>query len=262
MGSGGGTSTTTAKIPGVLKPLYRTTAANVQELQRDAPLQPFLSPYTPQFTTTGGPGVTSFSPGPSTAAPATATSKGVSKEQQKLEDRLNKLFGKQAKKEVKGKGTKGIDKKIAKTEGLLSLFEPAEEPTIATGAPPPASAGPSETVPLRDVFTPTGAGIEEDPAIKAALEAYRRNVEPGLIDRLNLAGLGRSTAAADAIAGEQANLMLPLIQDALQREDTGIQREYNDYLRRQGLAENALLAPFGAFVPSTIGQTTTTSGGK
>jgi hypothetical protein len=40
-------------------------------------------------------------------------------------------------------------------------------------------------------------------------------------------------------------------------EQSKFDAEQEDFMRRQGLAEQALFQPFGSFVPSTIGSRTT-----
>lgn len=290
MGSGGGGTTTQSSkttIPLELKPLMRTSAARIQGLQQAAPLEPFLNPYTQQYTV---PGPTSFFPPASPAIGGTGSpGTDTSPEQDRLEARLDYLLGKQAKKFARGKEAKGITKKIAKKEAQLAdLQQPQPTPTSQAvpgggGAQIPVSQEQFQqaAIPLRDVFTPdvpyriSGETVANDPAIAAAIEAFQQNVQPGLQDRLSLMGLGRSSTAANALAKAQADLILPLIVEGQQREERALDRElgvkqaaigqeYNDYLRRQGLAEQALFVPFGSFVPSTFGQRTVTNapGGK
>lgn len=275
MGSGP-TTETTSKTPKELSPLLKTTGAGVQKLQRDAPLQPFLSGFTPQFV--GGTTLPATNAGPTVAASilgaqpvTTGAGRKTNKKLSKLEERVNLFEGKAAEKEANNKNPKGARKKADKAQARLDDFlaglqstTPTTVPADTTGGAPVATTptASADPVPLRDVFRAKGEGIATNPAITAALDAFRRNVEPGLVDRMSLAGLGRSTATADAIADQQANLVVPLIQDELSREQQAIGAEYNDFLRRQGLAEQALFTPLGGFLPSTIGSKVASSGGK
>lgn len=65
----------------------------------------------------------------------------------------------------------------------------------------------------------TGEGIENAPAIKAAQRAFEINALPGIQNQMTLAGLGRSTAGADAVARQNLAYLSPLISEELARED-------------------------------------------
>lgn len=182
----------------------------------------------------------------------------------------------------------------------------------------------------------TGANVADDPAIAQAMEVYKDQIMPEMQNQYSMMGLGRSGALGTGVAKGGAQMMLPLIQDSLAREERGIDRElgtagnaaggymnlggaeagrgfglfdratgrglnlagsyaglggassanqnaaldramgygavgrgveddtnyaaYEDFLRRQGLAENALWVPFGQS-QNQIGQSTTASGG-
>jgi hypothetical protein len=158
-----------------------------------------------------------------------------------------------------------------------------------------------------------------DPAVRAQLEAFRLGVQPGMQNEYGLMGLGRSTALPAQMALAQSQMLTPLLQDALGREERGIERSYGateselsrrersstrradataqqiqmlmglggaqtgrlqgavgtglqaggvqrgvaqqgydaryeDFLRRQGLSEQALYSPFGQTGSSGIGS--------
>ena len=135
--------------------------------------------------------------------------------------------------------------------------------------------------------TPTGAGLESRPAVLAAQRAFRQGSVPTIVNQATLAGLGRSTALTNALAGAEAQFLLPVIQGELAREERGIERgsqaafgatqiglqgggverdvaqagnvaSLQDFLRRQAIAETALFQPFGQLIPSGIGQQAST----
>jgi hypothetical protein len=169
-----------------------------------------------------------------------------------------------------------------------------------------------------------GDEIANDPAVAAALENYRQNVQPGLQSQAALMGLGRSSSALGMQARAQASIMEPLMQAAMQREENRIGRQlgatqeemgmnerasvrqseaqqnmigqllnlaqmgqgrqanqiqalmqggglvrdvqneqyqniFNDYMRRQGLAEQAVGMPFGGLAGAGLGSTSRSS---
>lgn len=71
----------------------------------------------------------------------------------------------------------------------------------------------------------TGANIQSDPAYKASQQAFSQSQLPLIQNQAALAGLGRSSAMTNAVAHGNAQAMLPMIQDALAREERGIGRE-------------------------------------
>lgn len=70
----------------------------------------------------------------------------------------------------------------------------------------------------------TGANIENDPAIKAANAKFQEVMAPMIKDAAGLSGIGRSGAMTGALASQQAQTIMPLIQDAMGREERGIDR--------------------------------------
>lgn len=118
--------------------------------------------------------------------------------------------------------------------------------------------------------------LEDAPTISAGKRYYESTIAPGVEQRAGMMGLGRSTALTNARATTEAQTMLPLFQQEQQRRDAliplGMQAgateraaeqdvntaEYQDFLRRQGLSEQALFGPLNQ-LPSTFGQTSKTS---
>lgn len=135
----------------------------------------------------------------------------------------------------------------------------------------------------------TGANIQSSPSFQAANQAYESVIRPTVENSAVMAGLGRSTSLTNALAKSKAQYMTPLIESELAREESGLNREMagrvgaiqaaeglggaeqqtqqagysaaqQDMLRRQALAEEALFQPFGLLAPSSISQTSKTSG--
>ena len=151
---------------------------------------------------------------------------------------------------------------------------------------------------LFDVNRPTG-NLEDGATVQAGRRYYQANIAPEVENRAALSGLGRSTALTNAAASTEASTMLPLLQAEQARRDRlhelevgtylpilggeqarrdaligagfqggqverGIEQDqntaqYQDFLRRQGLAEQAVFGPLNQ-LPSTFGQKTSVSG--
>ena len=150
----------------------------------------------------------------------------------------------------------------------------------------------------------TGAGAATDPAVLAASDAFEKLMAPGIENQMGLAGLGKSSSLANALALGKSSQMAPLITDYINREQNalnneanmyaglmpqftalggvetsreqaalndamqiggtmrGIEQEpltaqYQDFLRRQALSEQALFVPFGATAGASIGPNAT-----
>jgi hypothetical protein len=125
--------------------------------------------------------------------------------------------------------------------------------------------------------------LMNSPTVQAQNQAFEQFSKPVIQNEMTLSGLGRSKAGGDAIAMGQASQLYPVMSEELARRERGTEREYtaametgemqrdveqagldaewNDFLRQQGLTEQAYFAPLGSFVPSTLGTQTTTSGG-
>lgn len=285
MGGGGDQqSVTRNRVAPEFRPLAIQTGRNVAEFQERFPLDRFAGSFRPQFTTTQGGAVPigGTSPAVTTSSPTTPSDTPLdsvdlsgrdARRATRLENRIDRLGDRINIATARGKGKKAakLQGKQAKREiQLENLLEEAGIPAATTQEGEALQqfpltglqdVGGGEVVPVRDVLRPRGEDIAESPAITAALEAFNRNVAPGIERRLGMAGLGRSTALADALADAQANLLLPLIEEELAREERGIEREFQDFLRQQALAEQATFGPLGSFIPSTVGQRTITSGG-
>jgi hypothetical protein len=70
----------------------------------------------------------------------------------------------------------------------------------------------------------TGENLATDPALKAAQARFAQTQLPLIQNQAAMAGLGRSSALTNAIAHGNAASSVPFIQDALAREERGIDR--------------------------------------
>jgi len=70
----------------------------------------------------------------------------------------------------------------------------------------------------------TGENVANDPAVKAAQAKFQEVMAPMIKDAAGLSGIGRSGAMTNAMASQQAQTLLPLIQDSMAREERGIDR--------------------------------------
>lgn len=66
----------------------------------------------------------------------------------------------------------------------------------------------------------SGQGIQDDPAISAAMQDFQRRVAPQIQNRATLSGLGRSTAALDSLSLAQGQMLAPMYEGAFGREQT------------------------------------------
>lgn len=83
----------------------------------------------------------------------------------------------------------------------------------------------------------TGSLIQNNPMVSAALANYNQNVLPGIQDSMNAMGLGRSTAALNAMAKGQASILEPLYGQAADLENQQIQRETQQGQFSAGLSQ-------------------------
>ena len=149
---------------------------------------------------------------------------------------------------------------------------------------------PEEAQALALLNQSTSGAIGTDPATQAAFRAWQQNVAPGIASSVADSGGGRggglaaalsqaqTTAAAPLLAqdtanrtaasGEYANIGNTVAQRQLQNLQTalsasGLPREiqqsiyeanYNDFLRRSGLIQQATMGPISEFGNSLIGQ--------
>lgn len=70
-----------------------------------------------------------------------------------------------------------------------------------------------------------GAGLQEDPAYLASMQAFEQAMRPMIENQAALSGLGRSTALTNATASQQAQTLLPMVQDYIGRQERSIDRE-------------------------------------
>lgn len=74
----------------------------------------------------------------------------------------------------------------------------------------------------------TGESLGKDKAIQAAQDRFASAMLPMIQNQAALAGLGRSNTMTNAISAQQAQTMLPLIQEGLAREERGIGRRLSE----------------------------------
>lgn len=70
----------------------------------------------------------------------------------------------------------------------------------------------------------TGENVRNDPAIRAANEQFQSMMAPMIKDAAGMAGIGRSGVMTNALASQQAQTLLPLMQESMAREERGIDR--------------------------------------
>jgi len=65
----------------------------------------------------------------------------------------------------------------------------------------------------------SGEDVGSDPAITAALKSFDSSLRPLIENQSALSGLGRSTAMTNASGAMMGNVMLPLVQESIAREE-------------------------------------------
>lgn len=156
----------------------------------------------------------------------------------------------------------------------------------ASGSP----TTPEEAQALALLNQSTSGAIGTDPATQAAFRAFNQNVAPTISSSIADTGGGRGGALAAALSQAQGNAAAPLLAgDVANRTNaageyanigntvagrqmqnlqtalsaSGLPREiqqsiyeaqYNDFLRRQGLIQQATMGPISQFGNSLIGQ--------
>ena len=95
----------------------------------------------------------------------------------------------------------------------------------------------------------SGDTIANDPAVAAANETFQNAMAPMIQNASALSGLGRSTAMTNALSSQQAATMLPLVQQAMAREERGLQGEV-----QTGLAAGQGYAGLGRDSTGRIGM--------
>ncbi len=64
----------------------------------------------------------------------------------------------------------------------------------------------------------SGQAVRDDPAISAALTDFNNRIAPQIQNRATLSGLGRSTAALNAVSSAQGQMLAPMYESAFGRE--------------------------------------------
>lgn len=82
-----------------------------------------------------------------------------------------------------------------------------------------------------------GEEIANDPAVQAAQDRFSAAMLPMIQNQAALAGLGNSTAMTNAIAAQQSQIMLPLVQEAIGREERRGERMLGSAFQRAGMRQ-------------------------
>jgi hypothetical protein len=80
----------------------------------------------------------------------------------------------------------------------------------------------------------TGESIAGDPAVKAAYDTFNTFEKPMIEDSATQAGMGRSAQKGDKMSMGLQQMMLPQIQAAQQREESGLNRDLQSYMGAAG----------------------------
>ena len=98
--------------------------------------------------------------------------------------------------------------------------------TYARGAPEYFSALAASQEARGQGLLPTGGNLATSPSLAAAQQAFQTAIRPTIENQAAVSGLGRSTALTNATAQAEAQYMLPIIQDELNREFQANQMRY------------------------------------
>jgi len=204
-GPSGGTSTKSqvATIAPELQPFFKATGERAEAFQGVAPLTPFVSAR------------------PAGVAPLSGTERAGITATGTLADRPT--------------GETQALARIGQIPGITS--QRVDPSNLAALSQRRIDLSPTQALAARRVG---GAGIENAPAIQAARLAFRTGAQPNITSQLTLRGLGRSTAAAPALARAEAEFLYPAIQDELAREERRIERELGVSTTGLGLQERGL----------------------
>jgi len=217
-GTGGGTSHTSqaATIAPELQPFFKATGERAEAFQGAAPLAPFISAQPP--------GVAPLSGTERAGITATRTLADRPTGETQALARIGQI--------------PGIASQQVDPSNLAELSQRRVDPSnLAELSQRRIDLSPSQALAARRVG---GAGIENAPAIQAARLAFRTGAQPNITSQLALRGLGRSTAAAPALARAEAEFLYPAIQDELGREERRIARELGVATTGLGLQERGL----------------------
>ena len=221
----GSTTTQTPEIPEELKPLFEQTAGYWQQFQD----------YANQLGGEGGMNLFKEHPrgtvGPNwleeyagKIAPTLAEAGGFSNLASQHAARLGEL---------------GLPSKMALEESSRFTTSPYSGAIKAS----------ADYMPMIGRRQVTGKNIEGDPAIAAANEQFQTLMQPIIENQAALSGIGRSTALGNATAAQQAITTLPMVQDALAREERGLERELGAEESRAGI-----LGGLESFRQSALGE--------
>ena len=106
----------------------------------------------------------------------------------------------------------------------------------------------------------TGEGIDTSPAVLKASEAFDKLMQPQIENQMGLAGLGRSSSLANAMAMGKTSYMLPMIQDELAREQESYRNQASMYAgmipQLEGMGQTDLARQLQTLnAASTVGAT-------
>lgn len=123
--------------------------------------------------------------------------------------------------------------KMAKTlgqRGLGQLDQSAQWLREAMAENADTEAGRKALLEGKDIAAEkvTGESLGKDKAIQAAQDRFASAMLPMIQNQAAMAGLGRSNTMTNAISAQQAQTMLPLIQEGLAREERGIGRRLDE----------------------------------
>ena len=83
----------------------------------------------------------------------------------------------------------------------------------------------------------SGEEIANDPAVEQAKVTFAQAMRPLIENQAALAGLGNSTAMTNASAAQQAQFMLPMVQEAISREERRGERMLGSAFQRAGMRQ-------------------------
>ncbi len=238
----GGTSTVTPTIPEELKPLVKQSAATLQDIQTQAPMSEYLAANPQQI------------------APLTALQEQGAAMTANLGNMpLNEVLSQQA--SLLAPYTASAPLRASYADDPLVMaqqraFEANAMPLIQNQM---AKAGLGASSSLADALA-RGEAATLPGAIQTALgtELAQQQTLASTLGQSasNLAGLGGADTARQA-AAINAAMQVGGTQQA--NTQASLNAAYQDYLRRMGISEQALMGPAGLF-PSTIGQSTVSTG--
>jgi len=275
MGKGSSGSSTQTDIPTELKPLFTQTGQRTQEIQDQAPVSDFLDPSPAEVAPLSGLQQTALDQiGGISDRPL---SEGLAL--QNIQDlpglagrtpsaeRLKSIAGR----EITGDRLRSSPLTAAAQEFFTSEIQPGIENQATLAGLGRSTAVTNATAKARaNVLLPVFQEVARAEEARIGRELGAEQTGLGLEER----GIERGAGAVASgiprlteIGGLETGRKLSEIEAGLRGGDVeraveqeGLNAEQIDFLRRQGIAEQALFGPLGQ-LPSTFGQTTSTSGG-